>query len=211
MAKKACPVMKHKENHFCLNASVVLSALLICASCSEQRLASSIPMSDDIVMPGQGIRSCCVGMSVDQLQGEWIPGDPNDFITRDYLYHPAMGIVVVQKDSMVYCVSCVYQLDDDFLEVPYRGKTEQGISADSSIENVIQAYGRPTCISATSELDSGAEAVGLDYVELGVYFSFRDRVLTAVDVLPPQAEYDPQMHQDIGDTAQYRAIGKLAE
>jgi hypothetical protein len=74
--------------------------------------------------------------------------------------------------------------DSDFK--PYQGKTDKGIGADSTMDDVQKAYGKPDRIGETviSEFGSkpGALEHYLPYGDLGIAFTFQDRKLANIRV-----------------------------
>lgn len=188
-------------------AALLACASAVLASCTNQPKAQIVPSSDNVVIPGRGIKSCYVGMPISQLQGKWTSREQEDPLLRDYLQNAQAGIAAVKKNQELFTVHFLYVADEyPDIHTTYKGKTDKGISPTSTIESVIHAYGQPRQIAAVIS-ENRNKNVTLYYDEAGIYFKFVNGILQGFGVQAPNDKYPASWSEDIGNTSEYRSIG----
>jgi hypothetical protein len=203
--------------------------LLLCCQvclvgCGETTTPQALPdlskLEDDVIVAGFGTKSVHLGMSVDELGPNWVRGSElyPDLPTQNHtFYNRKVCILFKERDGRIEGVRYFYDPNGTDAERPFAGRTQEGIEASSTIENVIKTYGQPETIMATiadgnygRPVDLMRDRVTLRYLLRGFLFDFRATKLSSIEVYPPDPDYDRELYQDAGPVALYRAI-KVSE
>ncbi len=102
-------MINDKKSLFDFMTALAIGFLLMVPGCSKHLQVKPIPLSDSVIIPSQGIKSCYVGMPVSQLQDEWVSGDPDNIFEKDFLINSKMGLSVRPYEGKVFGVG--FQLD----------------------------------------------------------------------------------------------------
>lgn len=119
---------------------VVLSFLATaCSPAPNQAVTRSEPI---LIEPNVAVGKIRAGMTVDQMIAEI--GEPARR-TAESLHYPALGLAVRPAEGTVQVVMCgdVMGLQGPYSKA-FNGHTKQGIGLQSTREEVIAAFGKPT-------------------------------------------------------------------
>lgn len=185
----------------------------ILCGCRDGDQASKIG-EENVIIPGYGTKTVHRGMAIEDLGDGWIErkweGEPL-YLEMDNL---EQGIAANWHPGEEGMHGCAFIFSGQNLVEsgmkPFQGKTDKGISAQSSIEDVIHTYGQPEIMNASSQLDDqldqGGYELDLYYKKIGLNFFFKYGKLQQVSVSEPDLDFDPKYHDDLGDVSEYRAI-----
>ncbi|WP_241573278.1 hypothetical protein [Rosenbergiella nectarea] len=137
-----------------------------------------------LITPGIGIKNLSLNDSIKHAKTQF----SREFVVKEgYLFLPAKGIdATYGEDGRISVIFLYYKLPN---YVVFDGITSKGIGKDSTPEDVIKAYGRPTREgeSIISEFGSvpGAREQTLTYTHTGIEFTFWDNKLADIRVTIP--------------------------
>lgn len=164
-------------------ALLVLFSLSLLGCDSQNKPLSSY--QGFLITPGVGIKNLSLNDTVQQAESNF----SKDFVVKNgYLHLPSKGIDASHgADNRIKAIFLYFRLPN---YNAFNGITEKGIGINSSIEDVHKAYGPPTREgeSVISEFGSvpGALEHSITYENLGIEFTFWDRMLADIRVMTPR-------------------------
>src|SRR5439155_26116172 len=139
------------------------------------------------IVPGEGVGTCRIGahkQTAVEMFGSPLPVDPNADISG-YFQFPLAGVeVAFNVNNEIETLFFHFRSSS---HTAFNGTTNLGIGIDSSVEDVIARYGKPSQVteytsSRTKELRYGA---------IGTTFNFKDGLLVDIRVSEPRSETWP--------------------
>ncbi|BAK11009.1 hypothetical protein [Pantoea ananatis] len=170
-----------------LNMFRVLLVSVLCLSLTGCGLPKHHAKTEHefLITPGIGIKNLSLNDSIQHAKTQF----SRDFAVKDgYLFLPTKGLdASYGEDGKIRTIFLYYKLPR---YVTFDGITDKGIGKDSSIKDVLKAYGPPTREgdSIISEFGSvpGAHEHTITYVHQGIQFTFWDETLADIRVLTPK-------------------------
>ena len=138
-----------------------------------------------LITPGIGIKNLSLNDSIQHAKTQF----SSEFVAKgSYLFLPAKGLdVSYGEDGRIRAIFLYYKLPG---YVAFDGITDKGIGKESSINDVLKAYGSPSREgdSIISEFGSvpGAHEHTITYAHQGIEFTFWDKKLADIRVIRPQ-------------------------
>lgn len=158
---------------------------VLCLSLTECGLPKSHAKTEHefLITTGIGIKNLSLDDSIQHAKTQF----SREFVAKDgYLFLPTKGLdASYGEDGRIRTIFLYYKLPG---YVIFDGITDKGIGKDSSIKDVLKAYGPPTreSDSIISEFGSvsGAHEHTITYTHKGIEFTFWDDRLADIRVLP---------------------------
>lgn len=165
----------------------VLLVSILCLSLAGCGLPKSHVKTEHefLITPGIGINNLSLNDSIQHAKTQF----SSEFVAKGgYLLLPAKGLdASYGEDGRIKTIFLYYKLPG---YVTFDGITSKGIGKESSIQDVLKAYGSPTREgdSIISEFGSvpGAHERTLTYVHQGIEFTFWDDKLADIRVITPK-------------------------
>ena len=145
----------------------------------------------EIIVEGVGTNSIYIGKNVSLIKHEF--GEPD--VSDTYLSYCDKGISFSSIDGKVYGIF-FYFSPDDFKRgmllgkigekcKPYVGVTDRGINSNSSMDDVLNLYGKPTCLYFGEKLSEDSTMFGEDWCKYDdrILFSFRNKRLSHIRIM----------------------------
>ncbi|WP_458722457.1 hypothetical protein [Pseudomonas brenneri] len=131
-----------------------------------------------IITPGVGLAECGIGKD-ESCFIEWFGGEQ----WEDYWIAKSKGVDIRVKNGKIISMFFYFYSRS---HVSFDGKTNVGIGKNTTIDDVIRAYGKPFKIGKSMVPSSGAmpgaHEISLVYPSMGIEFTFWDRRLADVRV-----------------------------
>jgi len=188
---------------------LVLASLLALLGCGDAPAPIVKPTEPNVIVPAYGIKSVHIDMPIEELGPEW------EKETRSgpayYFLKRPRGISARQDIKGKNVLDQVhFRFHEDGYQ-PFQGRTNKGITAESTIEEVIKAHGQPDSISAPAVFrfqrgNPNSTAVSLYYLTKGISFFFDKDVLQFISVNKPRPDFDKGFWEDMGEVWKYRQI-----
>ncbi|MCE0490885.1 hypothetical protein LU196_12615 [Pantoea sp. Mb-10] len=137
-----------------------------------------------IIHPGVGIKNLSLNDSIQHAKSHF----SSEFVAKEgYLFLPREGVdASYGADGRIRAIFLYYKLPGYTI---FDGVTDKGIGKDSTIKDVLEAYGPPSREgeSIISEFGSvpGAHEHSLTYAPQGIEFTFWDSKLADIRVIRP--------------------------
>lgn len=165
----------------------VLLVSVLCLNLAGCGLSKSHSKNDHkfLITSGVGIKNLSINDSIQQAKTQF----SREFVAKDgYLLLPAKGLdASYGDDERIRTIFLYYKLPG---YVAFDGITDKSIGKESSIKDVLKAYGPPTREgdSIISEFGSlpGAHEHTITYVHQGIEFTFWDDKLADIRVTTPK-------------------------
>ncbi|WP_218192559.1 hypothetical protein [Pseudomonas sp. Irchel s3h17] len=173
----------HKITKSPINLWTLVRSLLLCVATFSLSACGSnvevpVPSTRYLITSGVGLPDCRIGK------------DENNFIEQfggkkweDYWTAESKGVGVKVVDGKIATMFFFFYSKT---HTSFDGQTNVGIGKNSSINDVVRAYGEPQRIGESDLPDSsampGAHEISLEYPSMGIVFTFWDRRLADIRV-----------------------------
>ena len=121
-----------------------------------------------LIVPGESVGKVRKGMTTNEVEA--VLGKPDKWQGRIMLYDKKLGMSVGQSraGALVVCGG------DSMLKYPgvkkFKGRTKEGIGMESSREDVIKAFGKPTAAKPWNSTEKFTGHEQLEYKPIGLTF-----------------------------------------
>lgn len=138
-----------------------------------------------LITPGVGIKNLSLNDSIQHAKTQF----SSEFVAKwTYLLLPAKGLdVSYGKDGRIRAIFLYYNLSGYAI---FDGVTDKGIGKESSINDVLKAYGPPTheddSIISESASVPDIHKHTITYAHQGIEFTFEDDKLADIRVITPE-------------------------
>lgn len=164
--------------------SLILVAIqiLLFAACSKQEASTQPIQTLQVIVPGEGTENCRLGNSLTETE---LPFGKQKQKLNGHASAKNEGVEVIIENGKI---DTIFYFFRSKTYRSFSGSTEKGIGANSTIDEVIKAYGKPDRIgeSTVSEFgpEPGAKEHFLEYPKLGIYFTFYNEKLADIRIRP---------------------------
>lgn len=140
-----------------------------------------------VITPGKGVEGCEIGF--DKKTARDVFGRSQKEGTK-HIQFSKIGVDVYTDFFTKKILSFIFFFQSNEHR-PFHGVTSDGISRESSIEDVVRIHGRPSR-RGHSRTSDGFDEDSLEFNELGVWYTFYDGRLADIRVFAPEeSDTDP--------------------
>lgn len=165
--------------------TLLAGVLYLSLAVSGLAAAHSKTAHEFLITPGVGIKNLSLNDTIQHAKTQF----SSEFVAKwTYLLLPAKGLdVSYGKDGKIIAIFLYYNLPG---YVVFDGVTDKGIGKESSINDVLKAYGPPThedkSIISESASVPGIHKHSITYAHQGIEFTFEDDQLADIRVITPE-------------------------